>query len=104
LHAQLSQWAKNDATLQSLVQRSSLVKDAAPASSAFAQAVGLALSSLDRIRQELPLSEDERRQRIEALNAYESQAHQSLLTIPATAAFQKLIEAATVGRACAATE
>jgi len=101
LRAQLSRWAKNDLTLQPLAQRSSLVKEAAPASAAFSQAAELVLTALERISQGLPLPEDLKKQQIDALNAAELQAHKSQLTIPTIAAFQKLIEAASVGGACA---
>ena len=104
LRAQLSQWAENDGRLQSLVQRSVLVKDAAPASSAFSQAAELALAALDRTGHSLPLPDGLKKQQIEALNAFELQAHKSQLTIPTLAAFQKLIEASSVSGACTATK
>lgn len=100
LRAQLSQWARNDGALQALAQRSSLVKDAAPASAAFSQAAELALTALDRISQGLLLPEELKKQQIDALNAFELQAHKSQLTIPARTAFQELIEAASAGGAC----
>jgi len=100
LRDQLTQWAGNDVHLQALAQRSSLVREAAPASAAFSQAAELALTALDRIRQGLPLPDALRKQQIDSLNAFESQAHKSQLTIPARTAFQKLIEAASSGGAC----
>jgi len=103
LRAQLATWAGNDARLQSLAQRSSLVKEAAPASMALSQVAELALDALDRLTKGLPLTEDWKKQEIDALNALELQAHKSQLTLPARMAFQKLIEAATSGSACAAT-
>jgi hexosaminidase len=103
LRAQLATWAGNDARLQSLARRSSLVKEAAPASMAFSQAAELALDALDHLTKGLPLTEDLKKQEIDALNALELQAHKSQLTLPARVAFQKLIEAATSGSACAAT-
>jgi hexosaminidase len=103
LRAQLVTWAGNDARLQSLAQRSFLVKEAAPASIALSQSAELALDALDRVTKGLPLTEDSKKQEIDALNALELQAHKSQLTLPARAAFQKLIEAATSGSACAAT-
>lgn len=102
LRAQLAHWAGNDARLQPLAQRSFLVKEANPASMALSQAAELALSALDRLTQGLPLTEDWKKQQIDALNASESQAHKSQLTLPARAAFQKLIEAAASGSACMA--
>lgn len=101
LRAQLVQWAGNDAHLQPLAQRSSLVKNVSPASEALSQAAELALSALDRITQGLPSPTDLVKQQVAALNASEQQAHKSQLTLPARAAFQKLIEAAGSGGACA---
>ena len=101
LRAQLTLWAGNDARLQSLAERSFLVQEARPASSALSQAAELALNALDRLTQGLPLTEDLKKQQIEALRVLELQAHKSQLTLPARAAFQRLIEAAASGSACA---
>lgn len=103
LRAQLTSWAKNDESVQAVAQRSYIVKDAAPASAALSQAAALALTALDRIGQALPMPDDLKKQQIEALNAFETQAHKSQLTIPARGAFQKLIEAAGNGGACMST-
>ena len=100
LRAQLTSWARNDETVQSVAQRSYIVKDAAPASAALSQAAVLALTALDRIGQALPMPDDLKKQQIDALNAFETQAHKSQLTLPARGAFQKLIEAAANGGAC----
>ena len=102
LRAQLERWAGNDVQVKSLAQRSYLVKEAAPASMALSQAAELALSALDRVAQGLPLTEDLKKQQVDTLNALELQAHKSQLTLPARAAFQKLIEAAVSGGACLA--
>jgi hexosaminidase len=102
LRGQLTEWAKNDETVQTMASRSYVVQDAAPASAALSQAAELALSALDRISQSLPLTDDLRKQQIDALNAFENQAHKSQLTLPARAAFQKLIESAATGGACVA--
>jgi hexosaminidase len=101
LRAQLVEWAENDARLQPLAQRSSLVKNVSPASEALSQAAELALGAMDRIAQGLPSPAELVKQQVAALNAYEQQAHKSQLTLPARAAFQKLIEAAGSGGACA---
>jgi hexosaminidase len=101
LRAELTLWAGNDARLQLLAERSFLVQEARPASSALSQAAELALNALDRLTQGLPLTEDLKKQQIEALQALELQAHKSQLTLPARAAFQRLIEAAASGSACA---
>jgi hypothetical protein len=93
-------WAANDSRLQALGQRSYLVKEASPASAALSQAAELALNALDRLTEGLPMTEDLKKQQIDALNALELQAHKSQLTLPARAAFQKLIEAVTSGGAC----
>jgi hexosaminidase len=102
LRAQLSLWAAIDGHVQPLAQHSPLVEDATPASSAFSQAAELALTALERITQGLPLPEALKKQQIDALNAFEVQAHKSQLTIPSLAAFQKLIEAASTAGTCAA--
>jgi hexosaminidase len=101
LRGQLAAWARNNARLQPLAQRSSLVQNVSPASEALSQAAELALGALDRIAQGLPSPPDLAKQQVAALNAYEQQAHKSQLTLPARAAFQKLIEAAGSGGACA---
>ena len=102
LRAQLSQWAAIDGHVQPLAQHSPLVEDATPASAAFSQAAELALTALERITQGLPLPEALKKQQIDALNAFEVQAHRSQLTLPSLAAFQKLIEAASTAGTCAA--
>jgi len=103
LRRQLTEWARNEETVQAVARRSYIVRDAAPASTALSQGAELALSALDRISQSLPLTDDLKKQQIDALNAFENQAHQSQLTLPARAAFQKLIEAVAVGGPCAAS-
>jgi hexosaminidase len=101
LRAELTLWVGNDARLQPLEQRSSLVKEAGLASAALSQAAGLALNALDHLSQGSKLSDEQKKQAIDALNAAEQQAHKSQLTLPARAAFQELIEAASTGGACA---
>jgi len=100
LRAQLLQWAGNDARLRPLEERSILVKQADPASSAFSQAAELALDALDRIGHGVPLTPEFKKQQADSLNALELQAHKAQVTIPALPAFQKLLDAATVGAAC----
>ena len=100
LRAQLVQWAGNDARLQTLAERSFLVKEASPASSALSQAAEVALAALDRITLGVPLSPELKKQQLDDLNALELQAHRAQLTIPALPAFQKLIEAAAAGGTC----
>jgi len=100
LRAQLLQWAGNDARLRPLEERSILVKQADPASSAFSQAAELALDAMDRIGHGVPLTPEFKKQQADSLNALELQAHKAQVTIPALPAFQKLLDAATVGAAC----
>ncbi|HXR34218.1 MAG TPA: family 20 glycosylhydrolase [Verrucomicrobiae bacterium] len=100
LRAQLVQWAGNDAHLRALAERSFLVKEASPASSALSQAAEVALAALDRITLGVPLSPELKKQQFDGLSALELQAHKAQLTIPALPAFQKLLEAATAGGAC----
>jgi hypothetical protein len=104
LRAQLLQWAGIDARLRPLEERSFLVKQASPASSALSQAAELALGALDRISQGVPFSPDFKKQQSDSLNALEQQAHKAQVMIPALPAFQKLLDAATLGGACASAK
>jgi hexosaminidase len=104
LRTQLAQWAGNDTRLRALAERSFLVKEAGPASSAFSQAAEVALAALERITLGVPLSAELKKQQLDGLNALEPQAHKAQLTIPALPAFQKLIEAATAGGTCAVSK
>jgi hexosaminidase len=104
LRAQLTEWAAIDGQVQALAQNSVLVKDALPASQAFSQSAELALLALERINQSLPLPDALKKLQTEALTAFETQAHKSQLTIPALAAFQKLIEASGGGCSAPATK
>ncbi|MFI5098308.1 MAG: beta-N-acetylhexosaminidase [Candidatus Acidiferrales bacterium] len=100
LRAQLVQWAGNDTRLRPLAERSFLVKEASPASSALSQAAEIALAALDRITLGVPLSPELKKQQLDGLNALEQQAHKAQLTIPSLPVFQKLIEQASKGGAC----
>lgn len=97
----LTTWSGNDAKLQDLEQRSGLVKEAMPASAALSQAAGIALNALDHFTNGPALTDDQKKQQIDVLNAAETQANQAQLTLPARGAFQKLIEAASAGGTCA---
>jgi hexosaminidase len=101
IRKQLAQWEENDAQLQSLSQRSALVKEASPASLALSQVARLGISAFDQLASGSPFTDDQRKQAIEALNAAELQAHKSQLTIPIALAIQKLIEASAADAACA---
>jgi hexosaminidase len=102
LRTRLTQWARNDELVRVAAQHSSIVAEAAPASAALSQSAELAITALDRISQNLPVPDELKKQQIDALNAFETQAHKSLVTIPALPAFQKLIEAAGRSGACTA--
>src|SRR5208283_3355218 len=58
IRARLLQWAGNDARLRPLEERSFLVKQASPASSALSQAAELALDALDRVSRGVPFTPD----------------------------------------------
>lgn len=104
LRGRLSQWAGIDARLRPLTERSFLVKSASPAPSAFSQAAELALGALDRINQGVPFTPELKKPQTDSLNALEQQAHKAQVTIAALPAFQELLNAATVGGACAGTK
>ena len=101
LRVELEGWASIEDRLQPLAQRSHLVKEAAPASGAFSQAAKIALGALDAIEKATPLSAEQKKTQIDSLNGLELEAHKSQLTIPELAALQQLVEAASVGGACA---
>jgi hexosaminidase len=104
LRMQLTAWAGIDAHLQHVAQRSALVQEGSPAAAALSQAAQLALDALNRIGQGQSLTEDQKKQAVDALNAAELLGHKSQLILPARPAFQKLIEANSAGGACAAVK
>jgi hexosaminidase len=97
VRSQLSTWADLDGRLQPLQGRSSLAKEAAPASAALSQVAAIGLSAMDRIAGGTALSDAEKKQATDALNAAEAQANQSQLTLPMLPAIQKLVDAAGSG-------
>jgi len=97
IRAELQEWTSIEDRLQPLAQRSHLVKEAAPASSALSQATKIAMDALDAIQKGAPLPSDQKKIQLDSLNALEQQAHKSQLTLPELPAFQKLIEAASAG-------
>jgi hexosaminidase len=101
IRAQLADWAAIDDRLQSLAQRSLLVREATPASTAFSQAAKIALEAMDSVQKSAVVSAEQKKLQLDSLNALELQAHKSQLTIPELPAFQKLVEAASFGGACA---
>jgi len=104
IRAGLTQWVSVNGPIQALAQQSYLVKDAVPAATALSQSSALSLAAMERIRLALPLTDDFKKQQIDALNGLETQAHKSQLTLPALGAFQKLIEAASNGGPCSTTK
>ncbi len=100
IRKQLALWAANDGELLALSQRSSLVKEASPASQAVSQAANVGLEAVDRITRGQPGSEEQKKQQSAALAGAELLAHKSQLTIPFAPAIEKLIEASTAGGLC----
>jgi hexosaminidase len=101
IHGQLAEWATIDGQLQALAQRSVLVREATPASAALSLSAKIALDSLDAIQEGAPISGEQKKIHFDSVVALEQQAHKSQLTIPELPAFQKLVEAASTGGACA---
>src|SRR6266446_809096 len=97
IRAQLEEWASIEGRLEPLAQRSHLVKEAAPASSALSQAAKIAMDALDAIQKGAPLSADQKKIQLDFLDALEQQAHKSQLTIPELPALKKLAEVASTG-------
>ena len=101
IRAQLAEWATIDDRLQSLAQRSQLVREAALASAAFSQAAKIAMDAVDSIQMGAPVSADQKKIYLDSLNVLEQQANKGQLTIPELPAFQKLVESASAGGVCA---
>jgi len=104
IRAQLVKWSTIDAQLRPLAQRSHLVREASSASSALSESARNALDALDALQRGAPVSDEEEKKQIVALQTFEKQANKTQLTIPELPAFQKLIEAASAGGACIASE
>jgi len=101
IHAQLAEWATIDERLHALAQRSRLVQEATPASAALSLSAKIAMDALDAILKGAPISAEQKKIHLDSLVAMEQQAHKSQLTMPELPAFQKLVEAASTGGACA---
>ena len=101
IHTQLAEWATIDERLHVLAQRSRLVQEATPASSALSLSAKIAMDALDAILKGAPISAEQKKIHLDSLVAMEQQAHKSQLTMPELPAFQKLVEAASTGGACA---
>jgi hexosaminidase len=100
IRSQLTEWATITDRLQALAQRSHLVREAAPASGALSQAAKIAIDAMDAVQKGAPISSDQKKIQLDALNALEQQAHKSQLTIPELPAIQKLVESDASGGAC----
>jgi len=100
LRAQLMKWRDNDAKLQSLAQKSSLVKEVQPSSQDLNAVAVIGLNALDAIAKGTPLNDDAKAQ-ASATIAAASKGKAQLLLIPA-GTIQKLIDAATNSGACTA--
>lgn len=100
LRLSLAKWRDNDAALQSLAQKSSLVSEVAPHSQALSAVAVIGLSALDAIEKGSPLSDDAKAQAAATITTA-SKGKAQLLLIP-TSMIQKLVDAAALGGACAA--
>jgi hexosaminidase len=98
LRTQLTIWRDNDAILQSLAQRSFLVKEVAATSQDLSALAAAGLAALDAIAKGQPAPDSWKAQQLAILEQVKKPKAQ-LLLIPAPAV-QKLIEAATAGGAC----
>lgn len=101
LRAQLSDWRDNDTKLQPLMQRSFLVKEAGATSQDLSQVGTIGLAALDYISKGQRAPDDWKAQQLAALQEVEAPKAQ-LLVMPAPAV-QELVEAASAGGACAAS-
>ncbi len=100
LRTQLAKWRDNDAALQSLAQKSSLVKEVAPSSQDLTAVATLGLAALDAITSGTPLSDDAKAQATATITAA-SKGKAQLLLIPG-GTIQKLVDAAAKAGACSA--
>lgn len=100
LRAQLTRWHDNDAALQSLAQKSSLVKEVALNSQDLSAVAAIGLTALDAIAKGTPLADDAKSQATATIAAA-SKGKAQLLLIPAPT-MQKLVDAAAGGSACPA--
>src|SRR5437660_3763928 len=98
LRAQLTIWRDNDAILQSLAQRSFLVKEVAATSQDLSALAAGGLAALDAIAKGQPAPDSWKAQQLAILEQVKKPKAQ-LLLIPAPAV-QNLIKAATAGGAC----
>jgi hypothetical protein len=102
LRGQLALWRDNDARLQSLAQRSFLVKEVAPRSQDLSALGAAGLAALDAIAKGQPATDSWKSQQLAVIEQAKKPTVQ-LLLIPAPAV-QKLVEAAGAGGACVAAK
>src|SRR5216110_356579 len=100
LRAQFTTWHDNDARLQSLAQRSFLVKEVAVRSQDLSALGTIGLAALDAISKRQPAPDSWKTQQLAAL-AQMQKGKVQLLLIPVPAV-QKLVEAAATGGTCGA--
>ena len=100
LRAQFTTWRDNDARLQSLAQRSFLVKEVAVRSQDLSALGTIGLAALDAISKRQPAPDSWKTQQLAALEQMKKGKVQ-LLLIPVPAV-QKLVEAAATGGTCGA--
>ena len=101
IRAQLLRWRDNDADLQTLATKSSFVKEVAPISQDLTAVANAGLAALDALAQARPLADDTKTQ-LTATIAAAAKAKSQLLLIPAPSV-QQLVDAASAGGACTAS-
>ncbi len=101
LRQQFTAWRDNDALLQSLAQRSFLVKEVSATSQDLSALGVVGLATLDYVTKAQRPPDDWKAQQLAALQQIEKPKGQ-LLLMPAPAV-QKLVEAASTGGGCSAT-
>jgi hexosaminidase len=99
LHAQFIAWRDNDAKLQSLAQRSFLVKEVGIRSQDLSALGAIGLAALDMIAKGQPAPDTWKAQQLAALEQMKKgRAQMLLIPVPAV---QKMVEAASTGGTCA---
>ena len=99
LRAEFTAWRDNDAKLQTLAQRSFLVKEVMATSSDLSALATMGLAALDAVDRGEAVSDSSKAQQVAAIEQIKKPKSQ-LLLIPASAV-QKMIEAASSGGRCA---
>jgi hypothetical protein len=101
LRAQLVIWRDNDAKLQTLAQRSFLVKEVSASSQDLSTLGAVGLGALDFIVKDQRAPDDWKAQQLALIQQIQKPKGQ-LLLMPAQAV-KKLVEAASAGGACSST-